>query len=277
MIQIKTKLKLDNLKCLVFSTLMLVLCINVNAQNIVLVQYKEFLNNDFPFSMNEFLYIDAEKNNTVFLIDYVNQMPGTISDETQQELSQADVFAEPDRQDGLVYDYVKINHSEKKIILYEDFYKRFFKINDAYPDLQWELLQETKDVDGLECKKAITKYRGKTWEAWYAPSIALPYGPWKLHGLPGIIVEANDSEKTFNYRMVSISYDVEKIPEIPESRVNKVLSAKEYLLFQDDFYNNVILTPATRGVTITASSHNIVEGNRETEFEFDIDFSWEEN
>lgn len=250
---------------------------NIMAQNIVLVQYKEFVNSDFSFNMNEFLYIDAEKNNTVFLIDYVNQMPGTISDETQQELSQADVFAEPDRQDGLVYDYVKINHSEKKIILYEDFYKRFFKINDSYPDLQWELLPEKKIVDGLECKKAVTKYRGKIWEVWYAPSIALPYGPWKLHGLPGIIVEANDSEKRFNYRMVSIDYNVEKIPEIPESRVNKVLSAKEYLLFQDDFYNNVILTPATRGVTITASSHNIVEGNRETEFEFDIDFSWEEN
>lgn len=248
------------------------------AQNIVLVKYVEFLNNDFPFSMNEYLYINTEKNETTYLIDYVNQMSGELSEEMKQEIAKADVLAEPGRQDGSIYDYIVIDHNDKKqVIQYEDFYKRFFKINDSYPDLQWELLPEKKIVDGLECKKAVTKYRGKIWEVWYAPSITLPYGPWKLHGLPGIIVEANDSEKTFNYRMVSISYDVEKIPEIPESRVNKVLSAKEYLLFQDDFYNNVILTPATRGVTITASSHNIVEGNRETEFEFDIDFSWEEN
>jgi|SRR5690606_12780315 len=246
------------------------------AQNIVLVKYVEFLNNDFPFSMNEYLYINTEKNETTYLIDYVNQMSGELSEEMKQEIAKADVLAEPGRQDGSIYDYIVIDHNDKKqVIQYEDFYKRFFKINDSYPDLQWELLPEKKIVDGLECKKAVTKYRGKIWEVWYAPSIALPYGPWKLHGLPGIIVEANDSEKRFNYRMVSIDYNVEKIPEIPESRVNRVLSAKEYLLFQDDFYNNLIFGDSQRNVTKTATVHNFVIGSRENEFEFDIEFSWD--
>src|SRR5690554_4554256 len=248
----------------------------VSAQNHVLVKYVEFINSDIPFSMNEFLYIDKEKNQTLYLIDYVNQMPGLISDEVQQELAQADLFAEPGRLDGSIYDYVEINHAQKEIVLYEDFYKRFFQINDSYPDLQWELMPETKEVDGLACKKAVTTYRGKTWEAWYAPSIPLPYGPWKLHGLPGIIVEAIDTDGRFIYKMASIDYNITETPKIPKDKVIKVLSAKEYLLFQDDFYNNVILAPPTRGVTITASSHNVVEGSRETEFEFDIEFSWED-
>lgn len=245
---------------------------NIMAQNIVLVQYKEFVNSDFSFNMNEFLYIDVEKNATLYLIDYVNQEDEGLSEEMSQKIAQADAYVEPGRQDDSIYDFIKIDHAHKEIALYEDFYKRFFKINDSYPDLQWELLPEKKIVDGLACKKAITKYRGKTWEAWYAPSIALPYGPWKLHGLPGIIVEASDSEKRFNYRMMSINYDVEKIPEIPINRVNRVLSIKEFLLFQDDFFNN---RPSERGWIDISPVTNITEKSREKEYEFDIEFSYQ--
>ena len=225
--------------------------------------------------MNEYLYINTEKNKTTYLIDYVNQTEGELSESMKQEIAEADAFVAPGRQDGSIYDYIIIDHNNKQIVLYEDFYKRFFKINDSYPNLEWDLLSETKEIEGLECKKATTKYRGKIWEAWYAPSISLPYGPWKLHGLPGIIVEANDVEKKFNYRMASINYDVEKIPEAPKDRVTKTLSAKEYLLFQDDFMNNVLFGSPERGETRTSSVFNVVKGSREEEFEFDIKFSWE--
>lgn len=71
--------------------------------------------------------------------------------------------------------------------------------------------------------------------------------------------------------MVSIDYDVEKIPEIPESRVKKVLSMKEFLLFQDDFFNN---RPSERGWIDISPVTNITEKSREKEYEFDIEFSY---
>jgi hypothetical protein len=43
----------------------------------------------------------------------------------------------------------------------------------------------------MECKKATTNFRGRYWEAWYTEEIPIGQGPWKLCGLPGMILKAN--------------------------------------------------------------------------------------
>src|SRR5690606_26590748 len=175
------------------------------AQNIVLVKYVEFLNNDFPFSMNEYLYINTEKNETTYLIDYVNQMSGELSEEMKQEIAKADVLAEPGRQDGPIYDYIVIDHNDKKqVIQYEDFYKRFFKIKDDSTDVQLELVPEQEHGDGLDAQTAVTLCGDSIGDAWYALATALESGLWKLHRVAGIVVEPNDPQKRFNSSMVSI-------------------------------------------------------------------------
>ncbi|RQE01044.1 GLPGLI family protein, partial [Prevotella intermedia] len=44
---------------------------------------------------------------------------------------------------------------------------------------------------GMECKKATTNFRGRYWEVWYTEDIPISQGPWKLCGLPGMILKAN--------------------------------------------------------------------------------------
>lgn len=66
-------------------------------------------------------------------------------------------------------------------------------IVDTLPEIEWQLIDETKKIDSLSCQKAIGKFRGRTYTAWYAKEIPVAAGPWKLHGLPGLIVEAEDS------------------------------------------------------------------------------------
>lgn len=64
---------------------------------------------------------------------------------------------------------------------------------------EWEITDETKDILGYECFKATTDYRGRKWIAWFTPEIPLPEGPWKLCGLPGLILEANDTDDYFHF------------------------------------------------------------------------------
>ena len=82
---------------------------------------------------------------------------------------------------------------------------------DTLPEIEWQLTAETKTIDSISCQKAIGKFRGRTYSAWYAKEIPVAVGPWKLHGLPGLIVEAEDSlgEVKFIFESLHIPVDTE--------------------------------------------------------------------
>lgn len=67
-----------------------------------------------------------------------------------------------------------------------------FIITEDIPELDWDITTETKDIGGYPCTKATAHFRGRTYEAWFTPQIPLSAGPWKLGGLPGLILEARD-------------------------------------------------------------------------------------
>lgn len=64
---------------------------------------------------------------------------------------------------------------------------------EPYTELAWETGDSTKTVLGYECIMASADYHGRKWTAWFASEIPVQDGPWKLRGLPGLILEASDS------------------------------------------------------------------------------------
>ncbi|MDO4790060.1 MAG: GLPGLI family protein [Porphyromonas sp.] len=70
----------------------------------------------------------------------------------------------------------------------------------------WEIVQDSTAVkNSYNCIMAKTNYLGREWIVWYTRDIPTPTGPWKLWGLPGLIVEAKDSENLFSFRLTSFS------------------------------------------------------------------------
>jgi GLPGLI family protein len=77
-------------------------------------------------------------------------------------------------------------------------------------NIEWTILPERKQIAGYSCQKAITNFRGRAWETWFTNQIPVSDGPWKFHGLPGMILELSDSKKHFKFSCVGISQD--KVP-----------------------------------------------------------------
>ena len=73
-----------------------------------------------------------------------------------------------------------------------------YLLREALPRLGWKLEGDTKMLGGLTVYRATATFRGRLYTAWYYPDIPLPIGPWKLQGLPGIILEAYDAEAFFH-------------------------------------------------------------------------------
>lgn len=61
----------------------------------------------------------------------------------------------------------------------------------------WEITDESKTILGYDCTKAETHYKGRKWIAWFSPDIPVQEGPWKLCGLPGLILEAYDQNRDY--------------------------------------------------------------------------------
>ena len=89
----------------------------------------------------------------------------------------------------------RIYYSVNKAIVYDE----------EMPVLKWKLEDGTKEILGYVCNKAVARFRGRTWTAWYALEIPVPSGPWKLSGLPGLILEASDSTGNYKFEAAGIS------------------------------------------------------------------------
>ncbi|SFG78916.1 GLPGLI family protein [Pedobacter insulae] len=93
----------------------------------------------------------------------------------------------------------KTNHlsfaKEKKSIIKEDILGMGYLINETLPELKWKITKDTITLSGVVCQKAMTKLDEKNWTAWFAPNLPFQSGPWKLQGLPGLILEAYDENK----------------------------------------------------------------------------------
>lgn len=54
------------------------------------------------------------------------------------------------------------------------------------------------------CVKATAKFRGRTYEAWFASDIPIFNGPWKFGGLPGLILSLTDSKNEYHFECIGI-------------------------------------------------------------------------
>ena len=62
----------------------------------------------------------------------------------------------------------------------------------------------TREVLGYTCQQATADFRGRRWTAWFATDIPVSDGPWKLGGLPGLILEAYDEGKQHVFTAVGL-------------------------------------------------------------------------
>lgn len=79
-----------------------------------------------------------------------------------------------------------------------------YKCTEKNTSQQWNITSDTLTVLGYLCQKATTTFRGRSYEVWFAPEIPVNDGPWKLYGLPGLILKATDAENLFSFEIIGI-------------------------------------------------------------------------
>lgn len=76
---------------------------------------------------------------------------------------------------------------------------------EPIPDIAWVVEGKVDSLYGYSCMMATARFRGRTWTAWFTMEIPIKLGPWKLSGLPGLILKAMDESKEYCFECVELS------------------------------------------------------------------------
>ncbi|KFF24764.1 GLPGLI family protein [Chryseobacterium vrystaatense] len=109
----------------------------------------------------------------------------------------------------------------------------YVKVNEK---INWQLLPETKKIGDLKCQKALADYGGRHWTAWFTEDVQVSEGPYVFNGLPGMIVEINDSTEDYLFKLVKIKKSTDK--NLFSMKGGKNVSWEEFIKIQNDYYKD---------------------------------------
>lgn len=104
------------------------------------------------------------------------------------------------------------NSNDKTLILNSEMGFKSYRVESTLSKIDWKVKEDKKMIDKYSCQKAIGVYAGRTYEAWFTPDLSYQEGPWKLSGLPGLILEARDlkNEVSFTFKSLNKNTDPEE-------------------------------------------------------------------
>lgn len=149
----------------------------------------------------------------------------------------------PNEDTGFVY-------SDKKETYFTDItWEETLVVKEDDFKWNWKLLGETKKIGKFNCQSASIRFRQRNYIAWFTTEIPVPFGPNKFKGLPGLILEIYDDEKSWYMKAINIKtqrakncnidFDLKKIK-------SKALSVSKYLKLADSLHIDNVKKDASR-------------------------------
>lgn len=105
-----------------------------------------------------------------------------------------------------------------------------YMVKTAIPTIEWRMTGETKQIAGYSASFVEGEIEGEIWDVWYTEDVPVSAGPWKIGGLPGLVLSASNKSGTHSFEITSIKDVVEPI----------VLSDYQYISTTNDKYQKLL-------------------------------------
>ena len=132
---------------------------------------------------------------------------------------------------GQEYQIYKNMPAENKLTYTDKLMEDMFYVEDL-PTFNWTMEEGDTTIVGYSCQKAVTEFRGRRWTVWFTMDIPVSDGPWKLGGLPGLILKADEDDGLFSFSCVGISkgngksFDMPKTKGMTKASISKIQELK---------------------------------------------------
>ena len=156
--------------------------------------------------------------------------------------------------------FTYINIKDAKIISKRSLGSKNYEVYEDLQSIHWQLIPgERKTINGLKSFKAEGTFRGRTYVAWYTPDIPIRIGPWKFHGLPGLILEIKDISNQFQWTATEIIFPYNDGSAILEPNIEGLIdiSLKDYVVLMKEhssLEHKKRIARAPKGVRVVSST-----------------------
>jgi GLPGLI family protein len=144
-----------------------------------------------------------------------------------------------------------------KMLIVEKLFRTYI-IAEDYPTIAWKISKDTLTVSGIRCQKAEGYFKGRNYIAWFAPDLPYNNGPWKLCGLPGLIIQAYDTKHEVEFLFDGLTPVEKSAPDLIAVPNGVEATRAEYsrlvTMAHDDPAAFFATTKSDNGLTFTPSN-----------------------
>ncbi|WP_069175550.1 GLPGLI family protein [Tannerella serpentiformis] len=152
--------------------------------------------------------------------------------------------------------YIYKNYPEGRMTVTDGLILQDYCYVDSLHTQIWTMGDSTREVLGYTCQQATADFRGRHWTAWFATDIPVSDGPWKLGGLPGLILEAYDEGQQHVFTAVGL----ERVKDEP-------------IIFNRSFGDNQKFEQTNRLEFLRSKKKSLMDLNGYIQMETGIDLS----
>ncbi len=151
-----------------------------------------------------------------------------------------------------IFLYVDKDSSQGELTVYDYKAGGLFRYTEPMDEIVWEISEDsTKNVLGYECLMAVADYHGRTWKTWFTTEIPIQDGPWKLRGLPGLILQA-DGGDGFVIEATEIGVTSQSVPPVYSTENYETGKRRQILANHEYYENNLESILAAQGIKMNA-------------------------
>lgn len=221
----------------VFSVLLI--GILVNAQNKRFIYEYKFIPDSTNISeiKTEMMNLDTSPSGSKFY-SYTVYHADSISriDLEKQLAATGTINIKADSRKGLVRYSVSKKYPKYETSLHNRLLMDKYRILDERP-ISWKISSDKQKIGEWNAQKAEADFGGRHWIAWFTTEIPIQDGPYKFHGLPGLIVKLEDHTKSHVFNLQAIK-NIDSIPvDIFDSK-EIAISLKQYDKLVKDYEND---------------------------------------
>ena len=157
-------------------------------------------------SLGNFIYSEEDMRLEVgeqvsFFYSYSN----VLYEQQRIEMMNKGNFLVPNMRGGSIYWKLFKNFPTGKTTYVDNVFRDGFRVVEPIEQPQWELISDsTARILGYDCQMARCNYKGRQWFAWFTTDIPIDNGPWKLDGLPGLVLCAYDNSRHYIFDCVGL-------------------------------------------------------------------------